>query len=293
MKKYILVLFCIWSIAKTYGQDTIYSIAYTFPQPVSSFEDRDTANYFYIDTTQTNILWQIGTPSKAVFNSAYSPTLALVTDTLNTYPNGNISSFEFVIKSDDWTFISFWHRYNSDSLADGGIVEVSNDGGASWTNVINAPGYWFTNFYTNTNTITSNSNKPGFTGNSGWVKSTIHFPVAMNYVRFKFTFTSDNTNTNKDGWIIDSFDFTCIGTGIKEINANSPIHIFPNPTSNFIFIRSDNSVQFRTAIIKDIVGKTILTTDRTNIDLSQFKSGLYFIEVTTDKEKYLARIVRQ
>lgn len=292
MKKYLLILICTLTVAKTYGQDTIYSIAYTFPQPVSSFEDRDTANYFYIDTTQASNLWQIGTPSKTIFNSAYSAPLALLTDTLNTYSNGNISSFEFVMRTDDATFISFWHRLNTDSLADGGVVEVSTDGGSTWANIINATQFTLTNFYSSSNIISSNSNKLGFTGNSGWIQSTIQ-GYALNFVRFRFTFTSDNTNTNKDGWMIDSFDFTCLGTGIKEIGANSPIHIFPNPTSNFIFIRSDNSLQFKSAIIKDIVGKTILTTDRATIDLSQFQSGLYFIEVTTDKEKYLARIIRQ
>lgn len=292
MKKYLLILNCILTVVKTYGQDTIYSIAYTFPQPVSSFEDRDTAKYFHIDTTQPNNLWQIGTPSKTVFNNAYSAPLALMTDTLNIYPNVNISSFEFVIYTDDATFISFWHRFNTDSLADGGVVDVSTDGGSTWTNIINATQFTLTNFYSSSNTILSNSNKPGFTGNSGWTQSIIQ-GYALNFVRFRFTFTSDNSNTNKDGWMIDSFDFTCLGTGIQEVGVNSPIHIFPNPTSNFISIRSDNSIQFKSALIKDIIGKTILTTDRTTIDLSQFQSGIYFIEVTTDKEKYLARIIRQ
>jgi hypothetical protein len=292
MTKYLLILFSILTIANTYGQNPIYSIAYTHPQPVSNFEDRDTANYFYIDSTQTSNLWQIGTPSKTIFNSAYSLPLALLTDTSNTYSNGNISSFEFVIRTDDDTYISFLHRLNTDSLADGGVVEVSTDGGSAWTNIINASQFTLTNFYSSSDTISSNSNKPGFSGNSGWVNSTIH-GYALNFVRFRFTFTSDNTNTFKDGWMIDSFDFTCLGTGTQEVGINSPIQIFPNPTTNFIFIRSDNSRQFKTAIVKDIIGKTILTTDKTTIDLSQFQSGLYFIEITTDKEKYLARVFRQ
>lgn len=292
MRKYLLILIYILTDANTYGQDTIYSVAYTSPQPVSSFDDRDTANYFYIDTTQTSNLWQIGTPSKTDFNIAYSLPLALLTDTLNIYPNGNISSFEFVVWTDDATLISFWHRFSADSLADGGIIEVSTDGGSTWTNIIDATQFTLTNFYSSSNTISSNSNKPGFTGNSGWIKSTIQ-GYALNFVRFRFTFTSDNINTNKDGWIIDSFDFNCLGTGIQEVGINSPIQIFPNPASNFIFIQSDNSKQIKTAIIKDILGRTILTTDNMTIDLSQFQSGLYFIEINTDNGKYLARIVRQ
>jgi hypothetical protein len=292
MKEILLILFCIFTVTKSYGQDTIYSIAYNSSQPISNFENRDTENYFYIGTTQTNNLWQIGTPSKPVFNISYSAPLALVTDTLNTYPNGNISSFEFVIMTDDATFISFWHRFRTDSLSDGGVVEVSSDGGSTWTNILTSTQFTLTNFYLSSDTISSNSNKPGFTGNSDWIKSTIH-GNALNFVRFRFTFTSDNTNTNKDGWMIDSFDFSCLGTGIKEGGAASPIDIFPNPTSNFIFVRSDNIIKFKTVTIKDMVGKTILTTDQPTIDLSGFQSGIYFIEITTDKEKYVAKVLRQ
>lgn len=292
MKKYLFILFSILTIVKSYGQDTIYSIAYTFSQPISSFEDKDTANYFFIDTTQTNNLWQIGTPSKTVFNSAYSVPIAMVTDTLNIYPDGNISSFEFVIRTDDATYISFWHRFNTDSLADGGVIEVSTDGGSTWTNIINATQFTLTNFYPSSNTVSSNSNKPGFTGNLGWIKSTIQ-GYALNFVRFRFTFTSDITNTNKDGWMIDSFDFTCLGTGINEINLNSPFQIFPNPTSNIVYIRSDNTVKLKTAEIKDILGKTIFTSYKTTLDLTPLPSGLYFLVITTDKEKYFARVLRQ
>lgn len=293
MRKILTILiFCILTF-KTYSQDTIVSIAYTPNQPISNFEDRDTSNYFYLDTTQLNNIWQIGTPSKTIFNSAYSVPLALVTDTLNTYPNVNISSFEIVVRTDDWTYISFFNRINSDSLNDGGIVEVSNDNGASWTNIINEPGYILTNFYNSANTISSNSNKPGFTGNSGWVLSTIHFPGALNYVRFKFTFTSDNINTNKDGWMIDNFQFQCVGTGINEIGINSPIHIFPNPTSNFIFISADYPFQVKTTIVKDISGRIVFSTDNSTIDLSQFESGVYLIEIKTDRENYVARIIKQ
>ena len=292
MNKYILVFICFLKIATTYGQDTIYSIAYNMPQPQSSFEDRDAANYFYIDTSQPNNLWQIGIPSKSVFNSAYSPTLAMVTDTLNTYPNGNTSSFEFVINTDDATFISFWHRFNADYLADGGVIEVSNDGGTNWTNIIYAPQFTLTNFYSNSSTVSSNGNKPGFTGNAGWILSTIQ-GYALSFVRFRFTFTSDNTNTNKDGWMIDSFDFTCLGTGLQEDGMNSPIHIFPNPTTDYVFIRTDKSTQFKSALLKDIAGKTIFTSENSTIDLSQIQSGLYFIEVITDNEMYLSRIIRK
>jgi len=297
IRRELLILFCIVITTKIYGQDTIYSIAYHHPQPVSNFEDRDTANYFYLDSTQSNNLWQIGTPSKTVFDGAYSAPLALITDTFNTYPNGNISSLEFVVRTDDATSISFWHRFNTDSLADGGVIEVSSDGGATWANIINASSqftfpYSLHNFYSSTNTISSNGNKPGFTGNSDWIQSTIQ-GYAFDFIRFRFTFTSDSIDTNKDGWMLDSFDFTCLGTGISEIGSDSPVHIYPNPTSNLISISSDKSIEVKQVSVKDLSGKTIMTTDKTSIDLSNFGSGLYFIEVVTNKASYVGRIQRK
>lgn len=172
MKKNLLTLLLIVSIKILYGQDTLYSIAYTGPCPFGTaectydFDDRDTAHHFYIDTNQMNNVWQIGIPSKNIFNLAYSPPFSFVTDSLNPYPINNTSSFSFTLRSDDWTFINFWHRINSDQFNDGGAVEYSTDGGINWNNIINSP-YILSGFYSNIDSISSNSNNPGFSGTSG------------------------------------------------------------------------------------------------------------------------------
>lgn len=284
MKKTLLLIGILFMTKNfTYGQeDTIYSTAYS-SSAYRNFDlnDRDTGNYFFIDTTQLNNVWQIGTPAKTVFNSAHSSPLALLTDTMNTYPTNNTSSFSFTIYSDDLTYIYFWHQINTDSLNDGGVVEYSTDGGTTWYNIINSS-YTLMNFYSGSTTISSNSNKSGFTGTSGWTQSTI-ICNALNFVQFRFTFTSDNINTNKDGWMIDDIELNCIGTGINEISANSQFHIFPNPTSNFISIFSDNTTKLKTTSITNIFGRTILTTDKTTIDLSQLDTGIYFCEMTDNK----------
>ena len=83
MKKYLLTFFLLVSFNFNYGQDTIYSIAYTGPCPFGTadctydFDDHDTAHHFFIDTNQTNNIWEIGIPSKSIFDSAYSLPFAL------------------------------------------------------------------------------------------------------------------------------------------------------------------------------------------------------------------------
>lgn len=293
MKKYLLLFIGTLAILKASAQDTIHSIAYSGSQKSTlNFENRNHSNYFYRDTTQINNLWQFGTPSKKIFKSAYSTPIALVTDTLNSYPNENKSSFEFVIRTDDYTLISFWHRFDTDSLADGGVIEVSKDGGYSWVNIINSPEFILSNFYKSSNTISSNAKKPAFTGTSPWTESTIQ-GNALNYVRFRFTFTSDGINTQKEGWMIDNFKMQCIGTAVSEKTVNSFFYIFPNPTTQFISVQSDNSERIKNVSIIDVLGKKILTTEQTTIDLSQFDSGLYFVEISTEQHNFIYRIQRQ
>lgn len=110
-------------------------------------------------------------------------------------------------------------------------------------------------------------------------------------MKFRFTFTSDSINTNKDGWIIDDINISCVGAGINEIQMNSPFRVIPNPTSDFISIISHTMEIFRSAILFDILGKPILTTYDSNFNLSQFESGKYFLTIISDKEKYVTRVM--
>ncbi len=275
----------------SFSQDTIYTRAFWPVQPVSYFEDRDSANYFYFDSLQFDNRWQIGTPGKSTFNSSYSAPLALVTDTLLTYPNNNISSFEFVVESDDATVITFWHRFDTDSLSDGCIVEVSFDGGLSWMNIIDTNRFNLINFYSSSSLISSNNSKAGFTGHSGWVQSTISSQY-VHFVRFKFTFSSDGINTGKDGWMIDDFNFISIGTGVIELDNNSPVKLYPNPSTDLIQIEIKDDQRLLYSVITDLSGKIIQKAYSRKLDVAALSPGIYIVETFTDQRKYVSRIVR-
>lgn len=295
MKKILIFFgFLFLALGKLYCQDTIFAYAWT-PSSYQMFDinDRDTTNkYIHIDTTQTNNIWQLGTPSKTLFNSAYSAPLALVTDTINTYPNNNTSSFSFIVWTNcNWFALYFTHRINTDSLSDGGVIEYSIDGGISWTNIINSS-YTLWNFYSNSDSIASNSNQPGYSGNTGWITSSFQGPVLNSIVEYRFTFTSDGINTNKDGWMIDDIIVNGLMMDINENGANSFIQVFPNPTSDFITVKLDKAEQFKSAKIMDVLGKIILTTNQASIDISNFESGIYFMEITTTEGKVVKRIIR-
>lgn len=294
-KKLLLIALVLLGLEKAICQDTIYAYAWT-PSSAQFFDlnDRDTFNrYFYIDSSNSNNIWQLGVPSKLLFDSAYSFPLALTTDSLNSYPINNTSSFNFILWTDcNWTKIYFTHKINTDSSADGGVIEYSTDGGNTWINIINTINTLW-NFYSPFDSIESNSDKAGFSGTHDWIVSAFEGPTISNYVWYRFTFTSDSINTNKEGWMIDDIIVNGIMVGINEIDTNSIIKVFPNPTSDFIAIQIDSQIQFISASIKDILGKPILVTRQRKVDLTEIETGIYFIEVLTTSGKYVTRVIKK
>ena len=46
--------------------------------------------------TNTNNIWQVGKPQKTLFSSASTTPNVIITDTINYYPNNNVSTFTFI-----------------------------------------------------------------------------------------------------------------------------------------------------------------------------------------------------
>jgi hypothetical protein len=295
LKKTLLIIgFVLIGSFKLVGQDTIHACSwFQLPFPLIDMNERDTVNkYFHFDTAQTNNIWQLGTPSKFLFDSAYSIPLALVTDTLFTYPDNNTSSFTLVVHTGECNIggLGFAHRSDTDSLLDGCVLEYSLDSGSTWHNVVNST-FNLNNFLAAP--VASNGNKPGLTGTYDWTHSWIEGPVPYEgIIEYKFSFTSDSINTNKDGWMIDNLLAQNVYAGINEQVERSLFRIFPNPTSDFISIQT--KIQDDLVItITNIFGQAILTTDQKRIDLSNLVTGIYFLKITTDKGEFDAKVLRR
>lgn len=100
--------------------------------------------------------------------------------------------------------LSFWHNYNTEDGWDGGLVEISTNGGATWADL----GANMTENAYNGSMGTGSNNPLGgrsaFTGNSnGWIRTTISLlPFANQNALFRFRAASDD-NTGGAGWFID------------------------------------------------------------------------------------------
>lgn len=97
-----------------------------------------------------------------------------------------------------------------------------------------------------------------------------------------------NTPPNMPDYNLAASGQLCWPLGTNQLTANSTeLKIYPNPTSNFIHI--EYSEPDRKLLIKlyDSVGKLILATTKTTIDVSKFSNGVYFVRTGDIVKKVL------
>jgi hypothetical protein len=219
-------------------------------QPTVTVQELSNCNFEQVCPevdTATSAGWQIGIPSKTLFDSAYSVTNAIVTDTLNDYPLNSNMHFDLQVQNNipHANLIEFWHKLDSDSLLDGGYIEVSKDTGVTWVNLLEEfednPHLLITeNFYSSSDTLYNG--EKGFSGSiSEWKKVRVlidwSYPVKAFWpagdFQIRFKFISDNVETNKEGWVIDNLTISEVinSVGVVEQNRINPL-IYPNPTTD-------------------------------------------------------------
>ena len=73
-----------------------------------------------------------------------------------------------------------------------------------------------------------------------------------------------------------------LAVGLEEANQNGTLRLYPNPASNQLRIETEE--RLRSILVSDINGKAIEVNINNNlVDVSNLSSGLYFIQVQTEK----------
>jgi hypothetical protein len=67
-----------------------------------------------------------------------------------------------------------------------------------------------------------------------------------------------------------------ITTGIVEVSDNDDVLVYPNPSVDYVFIKSNDLVTWE---IFDSSGKSILIGDATKIETNQLANGIYYMEL--------------
>ncbi len=276
----------------------------------NSLED-STRFFFYIDSTQTNNIWQLGSITKPNFSLGNRPR-GFITDTINPYPVGNISSFQFSIKNCEESmpnscggyqaaYISIYTKIDSDTTLDGGTIEVSHNG-SPWINLIRdslsvVSGY----MYSLKDTVKS-LGKPGFSGTmTEWKAISISYAPEMqspfDVISLRFTFASDSIDTHKNGWVISSVFILGIYEGILKTRSTSTISVFPNPVNNQLeIVTKDNIIPGCEISIVDYLGRVVLVKKNFSsniIDVSSLNNGMYILKYSNKRDYSIVRFNKQ
>ncbi|MEZ4883824.1 MAG: T9SS type A sorting domain-containing protein [Chitinophagales bacterium] len=280
-----------------------------FSQQYNSFEDPNQNLLINIDTANHSNIWQIGQPSKTLFSSAFSPPNALTTDTANTYPIDNQSSFSFKIdRSLLWAgfpyfILEWWQKMDCEKGVDGGIIEVSYDNQTTWYNIFEDPLHQpfmlssipVVSLFSGQKGISEQDNtwkRMGFC----WSESS-NIPADTIFLRF--TFVSNSVDTQQEGWIIDNFHV--YETIIDEIEDGTyfaqQITLHPNPTNNrFVLHLQNPKLQNLQLTITDIHGRTLqhtpLLQSSIEVDLSEQPNGIYLVQISDGKSWWTEKVVK-
>ncbi len=119
--------------------------------------------------------------------------------------------------------LTFWHRYNTEDGWDGGVVEISTNGGTTWTDL---GARMLTNKYNSAlgaGTGNNLSNRDAFTGLiPAFIKTTINLTAyAGQTAKIRFRFASDDNTAGTGlptGWFIDDIDITNTATVSMQSN---------------------------------------------------------------------------
>jgi subtilisin-like proprotein convertase family protein len=151
-------------------------------------------------------------PSAWVSSSAQShsaPNSLFGVDNATAITDFRIASPSVNLTAPQYPFLSFWHNFDTEPTWDGGVVEISTNGGGTWTDLgpyMTVNGYPSSLNAAGTNPI---AGRNAFTGTSGgWIQTKVslaNYPGAN--ALFRFRMTSDD-NTAATGWYVDDINIS-------------------------------------------------------------------------------------
>jgi len=166
-------------------------------------------------------------------------------------------------------------------------VQVSTDCGATWSTVYNKYGDSLT---TTTPTYSTNPFIPTLIQ---WRQETVSLPMASKLL-VKFV----NINDYQNRLYIDNININN-GVGVNDISLDNYISVFPNPSTGNVNVSISafglGNVKMK---LYNILGDKISeTTDNISVpakyqfDISNQPSGIYLMEVTSEKEKTIKKVI--
>lgn len=249
---------------------------YAYPHTIT-FDATDTLwhQQVYIDTINYHHnQWQVGKPVKTIFDSAYSLSNALVTDTANLCVANDTSIVIVSIPGnyDGWwwvRYIEFYFKMDIDTAGSRGFVDISKDS-VNWYPLNHFPHYYD---YADTPNLSSST--------TDWA----YYAVICDFgicskIELRFTYVSDTSSVLREGWMIDNIYYAYGAERISSVSSETNIlSIFPNPAKNDLSIHSKSKMASLAVI--NLLGQVVMTeacnSNTSRLDITNLPPGLYSI----------------
>ena len=237
--------FCVYTIlscdSNTFNDEkcmTVFGQLQTYLPYTDNFDQVD---YFY---NGNPTVWERGVPAGTTINAAHSAPNAWMTLLSANYPNSANAylytpRFDFTMLGvNDTATLKFWHRMQSESNADGGMLQYTVNGGTTWANLGYMGDPLGTNWYTH-----NVGGTHAWTGTIPWTQVSFKLDPSVfnqtNPVQFRLRFFSNASNNTYDGWAVDDFQIT-----IPQIANDVGVVVFEEPTDTTM-IGSSVTVKIR------------------------------------------------
>ena len=275
------------------------------------FDLNDSADreYFIIDTSQANNIWQYAKVNKPGFAQLNS--IALTTDSIADYPTNDTSSFIFKIQ-----FISFpsqmyselhslgitlHHKFETDSAKDGLQLEFYNVSSHKWELANHMMGSVF--WLVKNNDSTYNWDDDLLTGtalqfhNSRLAYGEPGVKSSIDSLLLRFTFCSDSIDNHKAGWLIDSI---MIEANMFSSGGFHECKLAQNDYLSFIdgsYLIINSLLQenkYSDFTLFDMLGREIIVDEIhygvNSFDVSKLPSGYYIVKAKNQAGVYTKKL---
>ncbi len=225
-------------------------------------------------------------------NHAHSPSTSMTDSPGGDYPNNATTTMTLNsgldLSESTTAALVFWHRYDTESGYDFCLVEVSTNGGGSWTQVASYSGLL-----------------------GGWTEVTIDLDSYVGTSDFKVRFILDSDGwVQKDGWYVDDVHvFADQPTGVDD--GASPLKLLVgnhpnpfNPTTSVgyavprtgsvalsIYDASGRLVRTLVDVPSHDAGRHSVSWDGRDENGAEVAAGVYFARLTVDSESATGKMV--
>lgn len=226
---------------------------------------------------------------------------------IEDFESADFSSFEWHLSGNNGWQIVTEDPFNGDYCSESGDINdsetselfvtlfvVDNDE-ISFAKKVSSEGtYDFLRFYID-------GNKEGeWSGEQEWEVETFDIESGQHNLLWSYEKDISISSGSDCGWIDDIiFPASTTLISVEELKSNNEFIIFPNPGSGLYSLILNSDTKVAEVKVYNSIGSVVdiiksdFTSGRSSIDLSDLSPGIYFIEVITDTNRIIRKVIQK